>query len=309
MGSRQLDPQPLLGVSEAPTAGTYRLDGMLQGPVPPSEGDLHAWTATAKSAGLHFHLAIEGGSFSIVADPAVQRISALRTQDLSQHLVAALESLLSLLPESGQQVAFSTVRSEEFLPGRAIQTLYVIRSPGVVAAEQRTVDMQTKAAPVEISPTSLRRAIPLALILILAGLFISSFFIDYRKLFRDAREQMSPITAEGITLDKEALRDCIDAEIKGIDKGRNGLIFALKRGPQWQQALQSKPGDSAADWPVFLIRQAIQQRRLRIEFQDKDGTLIGSGELGLGALHDKESAEVVIAPALSGRLAKVIFRP
>lgn len=296
-------------MKEAPVAGTYRLDGMLQGPAPASEQDLRAWTAAAKSAGLHFHLALEGGSFSIVADPAVHRISRLPVSDLTEHLSTALDNLLELLPDDGASIAFSTVRSEEFLQDRAVQTLYVVRPPGRIAAEQRTVEVQTEAAPPEFNSSSLRRVIPLALILILAGLFISSFFIDYRKLFADAKERVAPLTLEEISLDGSALGDYVHAELGGIDKARNSLVFRLKRGAKWDQALNSTPAESMKDWQGFLMCQAIQQRRLRIEFRDKDGVLIGNGELALSALHDKESAELLVAPNLVGHLAKVVLRP
>jgi hypothetical protein len=201
------------------------------------------------------------------------------------------------------------VRSEEFHDGQAVQTLYVIRPPGKIAAEQRTVEVQTKAAPPEFSATALRRTIPLALILLLASLFASSFFIDYRKLFADAKEHVAPLTAEGISIDAAALGEYVQAELGGIDKARNSLVFRMKRGGKWEQALRSTPAESMKDWQEFLMCQAIQQRRLRLEFRDKEGALIGTGEMALGTLHDKESAEIAVAPSLSGRLAKVVFRP
>lgn len=296
-------------MNQAPVAGTYRLDGMLQGPTTASEAELRSWTAAAKSAGLHFHLAVEGGSFSIVADPAAQRLSRLPTPDLAQHLSTALDNLIAVLSDDGLGSVFSTVRSEEFQEGRALQTLYVIRPPGKIATEQRTVDVPTKPAPPELNVRAMRRAIPLALILILAGLFASTFFIDYRKLFSDAKERVAPLTLEEVTLDGSALGNFVQVELGGIDKARNSLIFRLKRGSLWDEALRSTPAESMKDWQGFLMCQAIQQRRLRIEFRDKEGVLIGNAELAIGALHEKDSAEIAVAPSLVGRLAKVVLRP
>ena len=158
MATGEDDLQPLHLVNGAPLAGTYRLDGMFQGPLGPdgpAETDLIAWTAATKARGLHFHLSLEGNSFSIVADPAVGKTSALPAVDLSQ----------------------------------------------------------------------------------------------------------------------------------------------------------STPGNSDADWAVFLARQAVHQRRLRVDLLSKDGKLLGSGEISLEFLHHGESGEVVVSARLTERLAKVVVRP
>lgn len=306
------DFQPLPVVNGAPLAGTYRLDGMLQGPLGPAgpaDSDLIAWTAAAKSEGLHFHLALEGNSFSIVADPAVRKTSALPAADLSAHLAAALGNLVCLLPESSRPGAFSTVRSEEFRPGSAVQTVYVIRPSGTVAAEQRVVETATTPAPPEITARSLRRAVLPALLALIAGLFASSFFIDYSKLFADARDQVAPLAIEEITLDTTALGGCVEAEITGIVPGRDTLKLRLKRGPRWSEAVQSTPAGSSTDWAVFLARQAVHQRRLRVDFLDKDGMPVGSAEISLESLHQRDDVEVAVVARLAERLAKVVVRP
>ena len=62
-------------MKNAPVAGTFRLDGMIQGPLTEAEpiSDMQNWVETGKKQGLVFHLSIEGNSFSITADPAVQK--------------------------------------------------------------------------------------------------------------------------------------------------------------------------------------------------------------------------------------------
>lgn len=306
------DLQPLPVVNGTPLAGTYRLDGMLQGPLGPAgpaDSDLVAWTAAAKAGGLHFHLALEGNSFSIVADPAAHKTSALPAADLAAHLAGALENLIGLLPETSRAGAFSTVRSEEFRPGSAVQTLYVIRPSGAVAAEQRVVETNTTPAPPEITPKSLRRAALPALLLLMAGLFASSFFIDYRKIFSNARDQIAPLAKEEITLDASALGGCVEVELTGIVPARDTLVLQMKRGPQWNEAIASMPASGSTDWPVFLARQAVHQRRLRVDFLNKEGKTVGSGEISLESLHQRDDVEVAVVARLAERLAKVVVRP
>lgn len=306
------DFQSLPVVNGAPLAGTYRLDGMLQGPLGPAgpaDSDLIAWTSAAKAGGLHFHLALEGSSFSIVADPAVRKTSALPAADLSAHLAGALENLVGLLPETSRAGAFSTVRSEEFRPGSAVQTVYMIRPSGTVSAEQRVIETATTPAPPEITARSLRRAALPALLLLMAGLFASSFFIDYRKLFADARDQVAPLAKEEIALDATALGGCIEVELTGIAPARDTLLLRLKRGPRWGEAIESTPAGSSTDWPLFLARQAVHQRLLRVEFRNKEGKPIGSGVINLESLHQRDDVEVAVVARLTERLAKVVVRP
>ena len=190
-----------------------------------------------------------------------------------------------------------------------MQTVYVIRPTGAIAAEQRVVETATAAAPPEITARSLRRAALPALLLLTAGLFASSFFIDYRRLLTDARDQIAPLAKEEITLDTKALGGCVDVELAGIEPSRDSLVLRLKRGPRFVEATQSTPASSDADWTVFLARQAVHQRRLRVDFLGKDGKPLGSGEISLESLHHGESGEVAVSARLAERLAKVVIRP
>lgn len=295
-----------------PVAGTFRLDGMLQGPLPPDRpvgDDMEAWAASAKSSGLHFHLSVDGSQFSIVPDPSVQKTSRLAKPGLERLLVDALDALLSCLPVPSRSQAFSTIRSEEFRPGAAIQTLYAVGPDGKITSEQRTIDRDTEEAVPEITPASLRRAILPALVLLLLTLLVSSFFIDYRKLFSDARDRVVPLTKEEVTVDHAALGRFIEVELGGVDNKRNALLFQLKRGPEWDRAISTPPSQGTADWPGFLAQVAIHQRRARIELYAKDGKLLRSGELDLGPLHQKKSAEVAVHAKLRDRLERVVIRP
>jgi len=321
-------------MNDTPVAGTFRLDGMIQGPLPPDipvTADIKAWVMSAKASGLNFHLSVDGGGFSIVTDPCVQATSRLAKPDLEALLCDALDALLTLLPLTCRGGVYSTVRSEEFRPGIALQTLFTAQSDGTFASEQRVVQVETQTPPPEITAASIRRAAVPALIVLILVLLGSMYFIDYHKLFSAARDRVVPLTKEEVTVNQTALGKAIEVELVGIDSAHNALLFQLKRGsdwnralssspqvqghprqpewPTWNRALSSPPQETPANWPDFLMRLAIHQSRLRIELYDKDDKMLSSGELCLDPLKAKPSAQVAVIVTLSERLAKIVIRP
>lgn len=121
-------------MNSPPVAGTFRLDGMLQGPTPGEErvaDQMRDGVDRTAADGLTFHLAFEGGNYSMVADPTVQRWSR---DDLSpgESLRKALDQFLELLAPDERSRAFSTIRCEEFLPGRALQSVFQISRDGKI---------------------------------------------------------------------------------------------------------------------------------------------------------------------------------
>ena len=299
-------------MTDKPVAGTFRLDGMLQGPLPAEHqagADMQAWVESAKANGLHFHLSFDGSNYSLVAAPSVQRVTKLKDQDLEKLLSDGLNALLSLLPESEAANSFSTIRSEEFRPGSALQTLYAVGPGGTISSEQREVDIDTETPPPEITPASLRRsALPIAFVLLLA-LLISFLFIDYRELFSSARDRLVNLEKDEVTIQQDLLGDYLEIELSGVDNKHDALIFVIKRGPKWEEAISSTPNESASNWPDFATQLAIHQRRLRVELFDKDDKLLLSGELNISPLHKKKSAEVAVIAKFKGRLAKIVVRP
>lgn len=296
-----------------PMAGTFRLDGMLQGPLPPDQetvDDILRWVKSAEAGGIHFHLSMDGGSYSLVADSAHQRTSRLKGADLGTALSDGLNALLEFLPPSGRTGSFSTVRSEEFRDGIAVQTLYPIGMDGRVSPERRTVDAPTSAAPPEIDPVSLRRAIFPAIIALLLILFVSTFFIDYRKLFSNARDRLVPLSKEELVVSQEFAGDYLVFDLAEVDNKKSALVFHLARGADWKRAMESKPADaSAADWTEFATLLAIHRGRFRIELYDKERKLIGTREIDTRELLENESMDIAIVVKSSQRIARAVLRP
>lgn len=300
-------------MSELPTAGTYRLDGMLQGPIPPDDdlrNAFQSWVETAKSAGLVFHLSLEGGSYSLVADSKLQKTSRIKDKDLEDFISGGLNSLLKLLPPPVRTKSFSTIRSEEFRPGCVAQTLYSVGSDGSLSPEQRIQDIDTEDAIPEVTPASLRRALLPSIIALLLILFISTFFINYRKLFVDARDRIAPLKKEELVLEQSSLGNLIEIKLSEIDRKHSALIFLIDRGDGWQRVESTKPGDAPdLTWQEFSAILAIHQGRVRVDFLNKENKILASREVDLRALHKDDSIKVPVVIDPKDRIAKVIFRP
>lgn len=293
-----------------PQAGTYRLDGMLQGPLAAEENELRAWADSAKAAGLLFHLRVEGGAFSFVADPAVRKSSGRKGGDLESVMTAGLNALLELLPPPQRTACFSTLRSEEFLPGAAVQTLYAVGPDGRIHSEQRTADIETAEAVPEITPASLRRAALPALVVLLLVLFVSTFFIDYRRLFSDARDRLVPLKKEEIVVRMETGGDFLAFELKAVDTKRNTLVFVLSRGSGWDAAMATSPAEAtAAGWKEYTTLLAIRQGRLRITLTDKDAKPLVTREIDVRGLLENDRIEIAVIARPEERIASAVLQP
>ena len=296
--------------NENAVVGTFRLDGMLQGPIPPDAGALETWAMTAKRQGLHFHLSSDGSAFSIVADPAIEKVSRLQGKDLGVLLQEALVALLSLLPREVRNRVYSTVRSEEFRQGEAVQSLFGVALDGSVTSEQRVQSIATEAPAAEISVAALRKAVIPALMVLLVGLFVSSFFVDYEGMISSARDRVVPLSVEEVILDQSALEQCVSLEFIGVDSSRDLLMFEVSRGEAWQEAQSSTPQQSLADWPNFLRHLAIHRQRVELDLYNKAGVRLETLEVPLTAITEtRDSTKVSLHVRLKDRLAKIVARP
>ena len=300
-------------MNQPPTAGTFTLDGMLQGPIPPDDHLRNAfedWVKAAKSSGLGFHISFEGGNYSMVADSATQRTSRIKGKELDEFLTGGLNSLLKLLPPPVRTKSFSTIRSEEFRPGSVVQTLYTVAQDGSVKSEQRTKDADTEAAAPELTPASIRRAAVPAVIALLFVLLVSTFFIDYRKLFSSARDRLAPLKKEELVIDPTTMGDFITIELTKVDRKHSALIFSVKRGTQFERVITTRPADTPdLSWEDFSAMLAIHQGRMRVDFLNRENKILASREVDLRPLRSKETFEAPVVVNTDERIAKIVFHP
>lgn len=298
-------------MSARPVAGTFRLDGMLQGPSPGGEtveDQMRDWIAQVADHGLIFHLAFEGGNFSMVADPSVRKWTDDQC-DPGEALQEALTRFLEFLSPQERNRVFSTVRCEEFRPGHAVQSVLTISPEGNIEKAEREIDLETRSSGPDLSRIRLRRvALPLALILLLGGL-LSTLVVDYGELFADARDRIMPLTRDEVTVDQGRLGDVFHLEISEIDREKSTLILEVSRGPGWDLLQESSPAETMSSWQSFLLAQALHRQRLKYDLFGSEDQFLGSGWVRLEGLDEEESIEVRMVARVSSRLARVSFYP
>jgi len=282
------------------------LDGMIQGNLPADSAGLEQWVRKTKSEGLAFDLSQDAGSFSVLAKNAPQLISGVLHQDLEQAVRHAGEALSELFAVPQESRLYSSLRSEEFIPGRAQQIIYLVTPDGKFHSEKRNVEKETKEAAHEMSRQGMVRLGLGSLGLVAFLLFLSSFFVDYRLIFNEAKEQLSPLEAGDIALDDDAVDELIEVNVKGINQKERLIQFDLKKGVDWDALVGKAPLEAGGQsWEVFLALQAVAKGRLRCEIYDHDGKLLEVGEILLGSFGDDESQEAVVRVFSKRKVARV----
>ena len=88
--------------AEEKTVGTFRIEGMLEGPLPPAgdcEAKIDQWLAAAKQKGLNFSVDRAGGQFSLLTDNRPLKTSSVAgPEGLSATLQGVFEKLLEAFP-------------------------------------------------------------------------------------------------------------------------------------------------------------------------------------------------------------------
>jgi len=273
------------------TVGTFKLDGIIEGPMPPAESapKIEAWLAAARQKGLSFSADQSTGQFSLMAENRVYK-----TQDFAQpgglgeFLSQIFEQLLETYPMQMRMSLFSTLRSMEFRPGTEVQTVYAVAPPGSIQSQERVVEAKTVAPPVELSS---KGKIKIAVIGLLVALVIG--FVA-TKLFKpqieDAAGNLTKLKVDNVDVQMAGFKDFITIEKVEIDKKKGGMTVKVIRGSRWDEAVNAKPGD-VEDWEVALAAQCIRRGYVRCEVFDKDKKYIGTTELRIHDLMKEESAK------------------
>jgi hypothetical protein len=189
-----------------------------------------------------------------------------------------------------------------------VQTIYKVERDGLIKPEQRVVDADTADAMPEITSASLRRGFLPAFALILLMLFVSTFFIDYRKIFTNARDRVAPLKKEEILVKQDLSEDIVTFNLNELIRKNDELIFTLKRGEKWDAAMLITPaGATNLEWQEFNSLMAIRQGRCRITLLDKNGKRFLSREIDVKGLQDKESIKVVVVSESDVRVSSAVL--
>lgn len=184
-------------MSRANVEGTFRLDGLLEGPLftEDDESYLKQFTEQARQDNIHFALSLQSNRFSLLADPHIQ-LRPTHCASIDTFVSKHLNRLLQNYTPQEYQKLMSTVRSSDFTPGKETQTIYAIDSNGKICIEQRTIACETipPAAPLTKRQKYIYGLSGIGIVILL--LAISIFFVPYRKMGVAIVENLKPYNIE-----------------------------------------------------------------------------------------------------------------
>jgi hypothetical protein len=292
--------------------GTIQLDGLLQGklpPVPDAEDRLREWLKGAARAGLNFSLELDRNSFSLLAPDAPIPVAKLG-EDAPATICAALQELLKGIPDRGRDGLMSTIRSVEYRPNAEVQTLYALGPDGSFQARSRSVPTRTVAP---LVPPSARQKIKVAAIglVFAAAIFaVSAIFVDYRSLYSDIKDKLTPFSADSVQVDAGAFSPYFSVTKKEIiDSGRT-FALTLTRGkkfPTSQPDFGPLLEDSHKSVDAMLLCEALGKGYIRCEFFDTKGQFIQQGQYRITDLRDKDTVVIDLPVIRDPRMEKIRF--
>lgn len=274
--------------------GTYRLEGLIEGVLaePEQEARIRQWAERARAGGFPFFVTVEANSVSLLADEATQR-SPAGAQPVDEQLRCLLEELLSLWDPEERGECTSTLRSVEYQPGIAVQTVYGIDGTGLLHVQQRTIPEETTPPPLQRSWREHLPRIGIAAGVVVVLFLASLPFVPYGKLARDVVRTFSPLAVDDITVDAGAFRE----HLKPVDLRRDPrserillLLEPTDAFPATDDALQTL-WQRQADLHGRLMVEALARRRIRCEFRNEEGTWLGVQTCNLVASGDSGGAD------------------
>jgi hypothetical protein len=279
--------------------GTVVLDGLLEGPLASGqvEEGLREWTAQAAGEGLRFSLAIDGGTFNLLAINRPVPAAELGP-DVGARIERAIRDLRKLLPPESLKGLFSTLRSTEYRKGQEVQTLYVIAPDGALHRGQRIVEAETAAPPPPVTRKDKLKMAGTGVVVALLTLAVSSIFIDYRGMVRSLTERFTPLNPEAIKVDTGPFAAFFTVQKQSAAGGGKAAILTLKRTGAFpltpddcQRLLEGEDGDDLA-WRLTV--EALARGYVRCEIFGKDGEFLGATQERISDLRRKETFDLSV---------------
>jgi hypothetical protein len=294
------------------TEGTLVLDGLLEGRLPPDPKVIErvrAWIDFAARLGLRYSLETDLNSFSILADDRPISVAQLRP-DPARCIADALDELLKVFPEDERAALVSTIRSEEYRPGVAVRTLYVVGGDGTIQTREEQVEASTVAPPRQMSRREKLKLIGIGIGVAALLLAVSALFVDYPALFGRLREAVSPLDAQALPVDLGPFAQFFAVETRELRKGGRELVLTLKRTdafPRTTEGCQRLIAQAEDAIGQRLAIEALARGYIRCEMFDKEGHCIGFSTERIAALRHEETVELALPLPRQVRLARLAF--
>lgn len=274
--------------------GTFLVDGLIEGPLPDAPDAvrrLEAWVSLMAPTGVRMSLEVDGSRFSLLPDPAPIP-KALAGPTPARMLQDNLQQLLDGLPPAHRVQVFSTLRSSDVGAGFEVQTAYAVGKDGLIETRERTVDVETAAAPRR------RRLGPPLIVALLALLILAFLFLDSGGRLLKYWTNLRPVAASDIAVDPGIFRSWITARVASVDAGSGALALEVARTKDFpdsaaaMDAALAKPG---LPREARLALNALATGYVRCELFDESGAFLEAPAVRLRGLSTSPSVTVPVS--------------
>jgi hypothetical protein len=293
--------------------GTLIIDGLIEGKIPAlpgAEDKLRAWVNFARQAGLEFDLQLDGGSFSLLADNSARSAKKFAPEP-SEIISSALSEMLKTIPPADRGKLSSTLRSIEYRPRQEVQTLYPITPDGNVDSRQRIVEAQTHAPPPPLTARERLRMGLFGLTAAIAVIALSAVFVDYPKLWREIREEVTTPSADQIQIDNSIFADYFTVEKKEISPDSKSLRLLLRRTEKFPRTESDFTAASTQPTTQPVLRRltldSLSRGYIRCEYFDSKGTFQTFHFARLHPLRQSETMELTLPFSPDSRPSRIVF--
>jgi hypothetical protein len=256
---------------------TYRLEGLIQGPLPPGSDGLSVikkLTADFNRNGLRLSVCIDDSQFKLTAENVTRDTEEIHPLEVDLMVHHALEKLLAAYPPELRMQIFSTLRSREYRPGLEVQSIYLIIYPGQVKVERREVTAEVEPRPAPLSAKNqFGYLVAAAGILALLG-WASTSLVEYRDLGEQKLSTFRGTRLEDLRVDDKSLVGFVRIVETDIAKQpESSIILTLRKGTKWPDDVTPLPPDSKGYTPAYraAFRAAIEVRELTVVLRDDQG--------------------------------------
>ena len=256
---------------------TYRLEGLIQGPLPPGPDGLSVikkLTADFNRNGLRLSACFDDSQFKLTAENVTRDTEEIHPLEVDLMVHHALEKLLAAYPADLRMQIFSTLRSREYRPDLEVQSVYLVIYPGQVKVERREVAAEVAPRPAPLSVKN-QFAYIAAAVGILAFLgWASTSLVEYRDLGEQKLSNLRGTRVEDLRVDDKSLVGFVRIVETDIAKQPESvIILTLRKGTKWPDDVTPLPPDSKGYTPAYraAFRAAIEVRELTVVLRDDQG--------------------------------------
>ena len=244
--------------------GTFQLEGILELSGSSDQevnNKVNEWLNTLSTVGLIFNKDVEGNYVTLLPDNSV-----IKSDKVSNDPGNTLCDLLNQLGSIYDGSISSTLRSKEYLKGKEVQIIYLNDQNNNFQKEERIVSCETEAPPEPLTIKEKVKIIIPALLFLIAIIGISSIWVDYKKLFNESKEQLTPVDYTKIKT-VNAYDDYFKVlEVSGKSREKFTIKLARVKKGILDPSKLNQSYNSSSDLSEKIKIESLQKGYVRLEF-------------------------------------------